>query len=151
MPAIKARDIVIEIATSALSQQESDGVPSYDADVTYTCLCTSYSREDSYSSEDLAAIGDIYTQKYVTRRESKLELEFITDSQTGTEFQARSGFYVKVTATLPFGTGTQTIVDEGVVVNSSMSVDLDGIVTEKISVQLGAYGVMTPTVITTTP
>jgi hypothetical protein len=99
----------------------------------------------------LAAIGDIYTQKYVTRRESKLELEFITDSQTGTEFQARSGFYVKVTATLPFGTGIQTIVDEGVVVNSSMSVDLDGIVTEKISVQLGAFGVLAPTTITTTP
>jgi len=151
MPAIKARDITIEIATSGQSQQESDGVPSYDTDVTYTCLCTSYSREDSYSTEDLAAIGDIYTQKYVTRRESKLDLEFITDSQTGTEFQARSGFYVKVTATLPFGTGIQTIVDEGVVVNSSMSVDLDGIVTEKISVQLGAYGVTTPTAITTTP
>lgn len=148
MSTIKARDIVIELEFSGLSQVESDAIPSYEAIADYSCYCRSYSRDDSYETYDLKAISDIYTKKFVTTRTAKVELEVVANTVYATSFQDKAGYYVRVTATLPMGATDQVIVDAGVVVSTSMSVDLDGILTEKLSIELGAYGVTTPTSIT---
>lgn len=148
MSTIKARDIVVELEFSSLSQVESDAIPSYEAIQDSSCYCRSYSREDNYETYDLKAISDIYTKKYTTTRTAKVELEVVANTVYATGFQDKAGFYVRVTATLPMGATDQVIVDEGVVVSTSMSVDLDGILTEKLSIELGAYGVTTPTSIT---
>lgn len=148
MATIKARDIVVELEFSGVSQVESDAIPSYEAIADYSCYCRSYSREDNYETYDLKSISDIYTKKYVTTRTAKLEIEVVANTVYATTLQNKSGYYVRVTATLPKGATDQVIVDEGVVVSTSMSVDLDGILTEKLSIELGAYGVTTPTSIT---
>lgn len=148
MSTIKARDIVVELEFSGISQVESDALPSYEEISDYSCYCRSYSRDDSYETYDLKAISDVYTKKYVTTRTAKVELEVVANTVYATSFQDKAGYYVRVTATLPMGATDQVIVDEGVVVSTSMSVDLDGILTEKLSIELGAYGVTTPTSIT---
>jgi hypothetical protein len=148
MSTIKARDIVIELEFSGVSQVESDAVPSYEEIADYSCYCRSYSREESYETYELKAIADVYTKKYVTTKTAKVEIEVVANTVYATTFQNKSGYFVRVTATLPMGATDQVIVDEGVVVSTSMSVDLDGILTEKLSIELGAYGVVTPTSIT---
>ena len=148
MPTIKSRDVVIGLEFSGLSQTESDAIPSYEASSAASCYCRSYSREESYDTEDLKAIADVYTQVYTTVRHAKLTLELVANTVYATQFQNKVGYFVRVTATLPKGASTQIIVDEGVVLNTSMSVDLDGIMTEKLTIELGVYGVVTPTSIT---
>lgn len=148
MSTIKAKDIVVELEFSSMSQVDSDGIPAYESIADYSCYCRSYSREDNYETYDLKAISDVYTKKFVTTRTAKVELELVSNTVYATLFQDKSGYYVKITATLPKGATDQVIVDEGVVVSTSMSVDLDGILTEKLSIELGAYGVVTPTSIT---
>lgn len=140
MSAITANNIVISIQ---LSDGYQDGLPTYVSipNQSINCLARSYKRQVKLASLDLACIADIEEKLYFTRQSGTVEIDIYVDNTTGLAFQEQLYRYCKVTATIPY-LGTETNwQDEGVISEVSLSQDLDGILTETVTIALGTYGV----------
>lgn len=140
MSAITANNIVISVQISDFTQ---DGVPTYEflPNQSINCLARSYKRQVKLGSLDLASIADIEEKAYFTRKSGTVEIDVYVDNTTGLAFQEQLYRYCKVTATIPYF-GTETYwMDEGVISEVSLSQDLDGILSETVTITLGTYGV----------
>jgi hypothetical protein len=73
----------------------------------------------------------------VTRKSGSIEMELIIPAAASTLFFGTEGYYCKVTADL----GTQVYTDFGIVTSTSISADLDGVITESVTITLGVSGV----------
>ena len=148
MAAITANNIVVSVEVSDAVQ---DGNPTY---AFYTmdnvsCLVRSYSRQSKLSSIDLSSIADVNDKLYFTRANGTVELEVYVDTTSVTSWQPDAllfhsylNFYCKVQAQIPHVlSGGTTLIDEGVISEVSLSMDLDGILIEKVTITLGTYGV----------
>jgi len=148
MAAITANNIVISVEVSDSVQ---DGNPAYtfSAMENMNCLVRSYTRQSKLSSIDLSAIADNNDKLYFTRANGTVELEIYVDTTSVLDWQpdalvfhSKLNYYCKVQAEIPYVIGGSTIwVDEGVISEVSLSMDLDGILTEKVTITLGTYGV----------
>jgi len=148
MAAITANNIVISVEVSDAVQ---DGNPAYtfSAMENMNCLVRSYTRQSKLSSIDLSAIADNNDKLYFTRANGTVELEIYVDTTSVLDWQpdalvfhSKLNYYCKVQAEIPYVIGGSTIwVDEGVISEVSLSMDLDGILTEKVTITLGTYGV----------
>jgi hypothetical protein len=140
MAAITANNIVISVQISDFFQ---DGVPSYTflPEESINCLVRSYSRSSKLASLDLASITDTEDKLFFTRASGTVELEIYVDSTFGLAFPTYLYHYIKVKATIPYNGSTVVWMDEGVISDVSMSQDLDGILTESVTITLGTYGV----------
>lgn len=148
MAAITANNIVVSVEISDAVQ---DGNPTY---TFYTmdnvsCLVRSYSRQSKLSSIDLSSIADVNDKLYFTRANGTVELEVYVDTTSVTSWQSDAllfhsylQYYCKVQAEMPHVLGgVTTVIDEGVISEVSLSMDLDGILIEKVTITLGTYGV----------
>lgn len=148
MAAITANNIVVSVEISNGAQ---DGNPLYTFHTmdNLSCLVRSYSRQSKLSSIDLASIADINDKLYFTRANGTVELEVYVDTTSVTSFQPDAllfhsylQYYCKVQAEMPHVLGgVTTLIDEGVISEVSLSIDLDGILIEKVTITLGTYGV----------
>jgi hypothetical protein len=147
MAAITANNIVISVEISDFPQ---DGNPTYAMTSigNMNCLVRSYSRQSKLSSLDLSSIADINDRLYFTRASGTVELEIYVDPTSVLDWQSdalvfhsKLGFYCKVQAEIPYIIAGPTVwVDEGVISDVSLSMDLDGILIEKVTITLGTYG-----------
>jgi len=148
MAAITANNIVVSIEISDTTQ---DGNPTY-AFFTMdniSCLVRSYSRQGKLASIDLASIADTSDKLYFTRGSGTVELEVYIDTTSITSFQDNAllfhpylNHYCKVQAEMPWILyGSTSVIDEGVISEVSLSMDLDGILIEKVTITIGTYGV----------
>lgn len=140
MSAITANNIVITIQISDFYQ---DGVPSYEylPAQSINCLARSYKRQVKLGSFDLSSIADIEEKTFFARQSGTVEIDVYVDNTAGLAFQEQLYRYCKVTATIPY-LGTETYwQDEGVISEVSLSQDLDGILSETVTITLGTYGV----------
>lgn len=140
MSAITANNIVISVQISDMVQ---DGNPTYESlpEQSINCLARSYNRQVKLASLDLASIADTDEKAFFTRQSGTIEIDIYVDNTTGLAFQEQLYKYCKVTATIPYlGTPTNW-VDEGVISEVSLSQDLDGILSETVTITLGTYGV----------
>lgn len=120
-----------------------DGNPTYESlpEQSINCLARSYNRQVKLASLDLASIADTDEKAFFTRQSGTIEIDIYVDNTTGLAFQEQLYKYCKVTATIPYlGTPTNW-VDEGVISEVSLSQDLDGILSETVTITLGTYGV----------
>jgi len=140
MAAITANNIVVSIEISDAFQ---DGSPTYTfyGEQNINCFVRSYERQSKLASIDLASIADTEEKAFFTRASGTVQLEIYVDTAIGIAFQTYLYHYIKVSATIPYSGGTSTWVDEGVISEVSLSQDLDGILTERVTVTLGTYGV----------
>lgn len=140
MSAITANNIVISIQ---ISDSVQDGNPTYEIlpEQSINCLARSYKRQVKLASLDLASIADTDEKAFFTRQSGTIEIDIYVDNTTGLAFQEQLYRYCKVTATIPY-LGTETYwQDEGVISEVSLSQDLDGILSETVTITLGTYGV----------
>lgn len=120
-----------------------DGNPTYESlpQQSINCLARSYNRQVKLASLDLASLADTDEKAFFTRQSGTIEIDIYVDNTTGLAFQEQLYKYCKVTATIPYlGTPTNW-VDEGVISEVSLSQDLDGILSETVTITLGTYGV----------
>lgn len=148
MAAITANNIVVSVEVSDSVQ---DGNPTYTFNTmdNVSCLVRSYSRQSKLSSIDLSSIADVNDKLYFTRANGTVELEVYVDTTSVTSWQPDAllfhsylNYYCKVQAEIPYVIGgVTTLIDEGVISEVSLSMDLDGILIEKVTITLGTYGV----------
>lgn len=138
MRSITSHNVVVEIQTSDSPQGDA---PTYtNPAVDMSCLARKYSRSVSAKTLELGGITSISDELFITRYTGKVDLEIYVPTTGGLQFQNSIGYYCKVAATLVDSGAPITWVDEGIITEVSMSTDLDGILTETLTIQMGAYG-----------
>jgi hypothetical protein len=83
------------------------------------------------------AFCDTEMKMVPTRKSGTVEMELILPAASNAVFYGQEGKYCRVTTDL----GNQTISDVGVISSTSTSADLDGIITESVTITLGISGV----------
>ena len=138
MRSITSHNVVVEIQTSNSPQGDAPTYPNSATDM--SCLARKYSRSVSAKTLELGGITSISDELFITRYTGKVDLEIYVPTAGGLQFQNSIGYYCKVAATFVDGDVPITWVDEGIITEVSMSTDLDGILTETLTIQMGAYG-----------
>ena len=134
----RANNIAVGVTISATSAQSVTAPSDLGSTaVDRTCLARSYSRSVEIGTTDGGAFCDTEMKMVPTRKSGTVEMELIIPAATSTLFFGTEGYYCKVTADL----GTQVYTDFGIVTSSSISADLDGVITESVTITLGVSGV----------
>lgn len=117
-------------AFSALSGSPSQGIA-------MQCVARSYSREVTFGTSETGAICDKFQKTFVTRGSGTIEIEKVIETG-GPTFDGKEGFYIRV---IYFPESTSTaIIDVGVITKCSQRLDIDGIQTESISIDISVLG-----------
>lgn len=101
------------------------------------CLARSWSRSVEIGTTDGGAFCDTEMKMVPTRVSGTVEMELIVPAASSTIFYGQEGRYCRVTTDI----GYTTLSDVGVVTSTSISSDLDGIITESVTITLGISGV----------
>lgn len=101
------------------------------------CLARSWSRSTEMGTVEGGAFCDTEMKMVPTRKSGTVEMELILPAASNAVFYGQEGKYCRVTTDL----GNQTISDVGVISSTSTSADLDGIITESVTITLGISGV----------
>ena len=134
----RANNIAVGVTISATSAQSVTAPSDLGASaVDRTCLARSYSRSVEIGTTDGGAFCDTEMKMLVTRKSGTVEMELIIPAAASTLFFGSEGYYCKVFADL----GTQTYTDFGIITSSSISADLDGVITESVTITLGVSGI----------
>ena len=134
----RANNIAVGVTISTTSAQSATAPSDLGSTaVDRTCLARSYSRSVEIGTTDGGAFCDTEMKMVPTRKSGTVEMELIIPAATSTLFFGTEGYYCKVTADL----GTQVYTDFGIVTSSSISADLDGVITESVTITLGVSGV----------
>lgn len=134
----RANNIAVGVTISATSAQSATAPSDLGSTaVDRTCLARSYSRSVEIGTTDGGAFCDTEMKMVPTRKSGTVEMELIIPAAASTLFFGTEGYYCKVTADL----GTQVYTDFGIVTSTSISADLDGVITESVTITLGVSGV----------
>lgn len=134
----RANNIAVGVTISATSAQSTTAPSDLGSTaVDRTCLARSYSRSVEIGTTDGGAFCDTEMKMVPTRKSGTVEMELIIPAASSTLFFGTEGYYCKVTADL----GTQVYTDFGIVTSTSISADLDGVITESVTITLGVSGV----------
>lgn len=134
----RANNIAVGVTISATSAQSTTAPSDLGSTaVDRTCLARSYSRSVEIGTTDGGAFCDTEMKMVPTRKSGTVEMELIIPAAASTLFFGTEGYYCKVTADL----GTQVYTDFGIVTSTSISADLDGVITESVTITLGVSGV----------
>jgi hypothetical protein len=72
-----------------------------------------------------------------TRKSGSIEMELLLPVGTAPMFFDKEGFYIKVTADI----GPSTFTDFGVITSSGISAEVDGYISETVTIILGVTGI----------
>jgi hypothetical protein len=134
MGAVIAKDTTVVIRHGGVF----DGTPTWASAITLTCYARSYKREITQNVVDGGAICDAYEQSIPTRKTGTVTMDLIVDPTTGPVFQDKHGHYLEVA----FDSGATTYTDQGLVTSIGLSTDIDGLVTETVTMKLGVQGIV---------
>ena len=114
-----------------------DGSPSWDASATtYTCYVRSYSRETTMGTVEMGALCDTLEQHMPTRSSGTVTFEALVNVAAAAPFQDKEGYYIQTI----FDSGTTIFTDYGMIESAGLSVDVDGMLIERVTVRLGVIG-----------
>jgi hypothetical protein len=103
------------------------------------CLARSYTRSTEIGTVEAGAFCDTEMKMATTRKSGTIEMEVLVPT-TGSYpiFQGSIGYYVSVQAVINSST---TILDFGLITAASVGSEVDGIVTENVTITLGVSGI----------
>ena len=103
------------------------------------CLARSYTRSTEIGTVEAGAFCDTEMKMATTRKSGSIEMEVLVPT-TGTYpiFQGSIGYYVSIQAVINSST---TMLEFGLITAASVSGEVDGIVTESVTITLGVSGV----------
>jgi len=134
----RANNIAVGVTISATSAQSATAPSDLGSTATdRTCLARSYSRSVEMGTVEAGAFCDTEQKMVPTRKSGTIEMELILPAGSSTVFFGSEGFYCKVTADL----GTPVFTDYGIITSTGISADLDGIITESVTITLGVSGI----------
>lgn len=101
------------------------------------CLARSYSRSLEIGTTEAGAFCDTEMKVSPTRKSGSIEMELLLPVGTAPMFFDKEGFYIKVSADI----GPSTFTDFGVITSSGISAEVDGYISETVTIILGVTGI----------
>lgn len=101
------------------------------------CLARTYSRSLEIGTVEAGAFCDTEMKVAPTRKSGTIEMELLLPVGTAAMFFDKEGFYVKVTADV----GPATYTDFGVITSAGISAEVDGYISETVTIILGVTGI----------